>query len=180
MPDTPNPADLIQAILDELVAEINDPRTLPQERNGIRIAHVIVRRVAERRREESTWRTWLGMTPEQQDHQRLRSLAREKAAFALYPIMELIAAGELANAAIAAVRQDQLQADLAAANAEIERLRGALASAREAALREAIEAVREGYDPEFTTNAETAIRALLTTPAGDAKADPVVAAEVHE
>ena len=126
MPDTPNPADLIQAILDELVAEINDPRTLPQERNGIRIAHVIVRRVAERRRE------------------------------------------------------DQLQADLAAANAEIERLRGALASAREAALREAIEAVREGYDPEFTTNAETAIRALLTTPSGDAKADPVVAAEVHE
>ena len=44
----PNPADLIQAILDELVAEINDPRTLPQERTGIRVAHVIVRRVAER------------------------------------------------------------------------------------------------------------------------------------
>ncbi len=66
--------------------------------------------LAERRREESTWRTWLAMTPEQQDHQRLRSLARERAAFALSPIMQreglenlqMIAAAELADAAVEA------------------------------------------------------------------------------
>ena len=101
MPDTPNPAALIQAILDELVAEINDPRMLPQG--------PLRRRVES----ETTMTDDLGNPDALTDHQRLRSLAREKAAFALYPIMEregleglqLIAAGELANAAIEAFEQ---------------------------------------------------------------------------
>ena len=51
-------------------------------------------------------------------------------------------------------------------------LQSIAADAREAALREAIEAVREGYDPEFTTIAENAIRALLATPAGETSTKP--------
>ncbi len=47
VPDPAN-AEVIQSILDEIVIEINDPRTLPAERTGLRIAHVIVRRVGDR------------------------------------------------------------------------------------------------------------------------------------
>lgn len=47
-PSSPATAEsFAKAILDEIVAEIEDKRTLPGEQSGLRIAHVIVRRTAE-------------------------------------------------------------------------------------------------------------------------------------
>jgi hypothetical protein len=71
------------------------------------------RRLAERRREESAWRIWSAMTSAQKSYEGLRSRARQAAAFALSPIMEregleglqMIAAGELADAAVEAFEQ---------------------------------------------------------------------------
>jgi len=63
------------------------------------------RRLAEDRRIASAWRIWNAKTEVDQDFDRLRSLALEKAAFALMPIMkreglDLVAPGELAQAAV--------------------------------------------------------------------------------
>lgn len=44
----PSASEFCAAVLDEIVTEINDQRIFPGERSGLRIAHVIVRRVAER------------------------------------------------------------------------------------------------------------------------------------
>lgn len=38
---------LILAILDKIVAEIDDKRTLPGGRQGLRLAHIIVRQTAD-------------------------------------------------------------------------------------------------------------------------------------